>query len=170
MELFQSTLPRRERLMDGNNFVLATVISIHAPAKGATSGSPCYTTRYTDFNPRSREGSDVIGLFSLLMHSAFQSTLPRRERLWRNRNAIFSLEFQSTLPRRERPACDIVERCGAYFNPRSREGSDMRFTRNHSAHQSFQSTLPRRERRSYPSFFITVSRPFQSTLPRRERR
>ena len=34
-------------------------ISIHAPAKGATSLKERLTASDTDFNPRSREGSDV---------------------------------------------------------------------------------------------------------------
>ena len=53
--LFQSTLPRRERLEQPPPCLL--IISIHAPAKGATSTS---TTVYCSFS--------------------FQSTLPRRER------------------------------------------------------------------------------------------
>ena len=35
--LFQSTLPRRERLRNFDRHALAVLISIHAPAKGATS-------------------------------------------------------------------------------------------------------------------------------------
>ena len=35
------------------------IISIHAPVKGATGGSPIRRDASPDFNPRSREGSDV---------------------------------------------------------------------------------------------------------------
>ena len=35
-----------------------TVISIHAPVKGATSHPPATRGRSCDFNPRSRKGSD----------------------------------------------------------------------------------------------------------------
>ena len=58
---FQSTLPRRERQTVRQVMTILYIISIHAPAKGATcaictmSGGCCY------FNPRSREGSDVAG-------------------------------------------------------------------------------------------------------------
>ena len=56
--LFQSTLPRRERQdknIPGNQ---PGHISIHAPAKGAThSGNPSGRDK-RHFNPRSREGSD----------------------------------------------------------------------------------------------------------------
>ena len=36
----------------------STQISIHAPARGATSGRLLYTILFLYFNPRSREGSD----------------------------------------------------------------------------------------------------------------
>ena len=78
---FQSTLPRGERRelrvgeiggcdfnprsREGSdnifcyNSVVVISISIHAPARGATSCA-CFARRlHVDFNPRSREGSDV---------------------------------------------------------------------------------------------------------------
>ena len=57
---FQSTLPRRERLMFFWAFFAVFAISIHAPAKGATYHWFCNCSSTTDFNPRSREGSDQI--------------------------------------------------------------------------------------------------------------
>ena len=79
--VFQSTLPRRERrpangrfrcapphfnprsregsdstLCGGNLFLIC--ISIHAPAKGATSDASSGSIGRSYFNPRSREGSD----------------------------------------------------------------------------------------------------------------
>ena len=170
-----------------------THISIHAPAKGATIRSLIeyewihrfqstlprrerlcnvfyYWWRQFDFNPRSREGSDII-------------STARRET---------DLIFQSTLPRRERPGdllgCVIPR---VYFNPRSREGSDDHFGLDIQFTQEFQSTLPRRERLHgnitfFKFMFISIHAPakgatfrvmriswlfqiFQSTLPRRER-
>ena len=78
------------------------MISIHAPAKGATSSftahslagklfqstlprrerqrEKCCIGVFQHFNPRSREGSDTIGLPSHRAIIKFQSTLPRRER------------------------------------------------------------------------------------------
>ena len=76
---FQSTLPRRERLKrdsvsrHGHNFnprsregsdllallaSLLALISIHAPAKGATFQPGLSASQDGHFNPRSREGSD----------------------------------------------------------------------------------------------------------------
>ena len=102
-EIFQSTLPRRER-----------------PILPTQSASPLL---FQSTLPR-RERPDSF------QHkpdtSLFQSTLPRRERLCSNTFSNVVPKFQSTLPRRERPlphqrythGCD-------HFNPRSREGSDI---------------------------------------------
>ena len=78
-------------------------ISIHAPAKGATARQRQAHRGRKDFNPRSREGSDVcIDLISCV------KTL-----------------FQSTLPRRERRCSARLGKIHRNFNPRSREGSDL---------------------------------------------
>ena len=58
--LFQSTLPRRERLRELLDIFPQRVISIHAPAKGATATTWSGWWISTNFNPRSREGSDSI--------------------------------------------------------------------------------------------------------------
>ena len=100
-----------------------------------------------DFNPRSREGSDTCRKRNCIQHTIsihapargatrvgdgqpvpccqFQSTLPRgeRPRLSSNNNGI--IRFQSTLPRGERLADMRVTDTMSYFNPRSREGSDI---------------------------------------------
>ena len=127
MRKFQSTLPRRERHMfsflvwdferfnprsrEGSDEIPpptrgnATLVSIHAPAKGATPATPNLRATRRGFNPRSHEGSDgaTQGEFEQLRQ--FQSTLPRRERL-----------------------CRIVTQYWDFdgFNPRSHEGSDIR--------------------------------------------
>ncbi len=145
MKLFQSTLPRRERPSweilsvrrryfnprsregsDPREELIASrcIISIHAPAKGAT-----------DLCGR-RHGGVLISIhapakgattFSTWVDEAleFQSTLPRRERphAFPILLLLFPL-FQSTFPRRERPVLQTHHRLRNYFNPRSREGSD----------------------------------------------
>ena len=57
IHLFQSTLPRRERLL-----------------------SCVYISARKNFNPRSREGSDIVRSYKTKVEVLFQSTLPRRER------------------------------------------------------------------------------------------
>ena len=121
---FQSTLPRRERPSLNKTLMRFIRISIHAPAKGATilPESPflaflfqstlprrerqtfilpefCY---FLYFNPRSREGSDIIiiafqFLFVISIHAPAKGATSFQ---------IFfqkTFSFQSTLPRRERP-------------------------------------------------------------------
>ena len=99
----------------------------------------------------------------------FQSTLPRGERRWRVGMGLGRRQFQSTLPRGERPATKPTSCCaGAYFNPRSRVGSDAQKKIHQHYYNRFQSTLPRGERqKKYPE--ISKSLKFQSTLPRGER-
>ena len=77
--VFQSTLPRGERLG----------LSTMRDANG-------------NFNPRSREGSDLLPKPFDLMSQEFQSTLPRGERQRRIEPPTSHLKFQSTLPRGER--------------------------------------------------------------------
>ena len=145
------------------------MVSIHAPAKGATL--PCLipvdplkfqstlprrerpVTKYLgvvrySFNPRSREGSDRKTARNQTIKSGFQSTLPRRERRKRSLHV------------------DFVDLC---FNPRSREGSDVLSSHALAVSPQFQSTLPRRERRGSQKSCRRQDHQFQSTLPRRER-
>ncbi len=57
---FQSTLPRRERRDCPIDFIKLSNISIHAPAKGATRQRLMQVKMVKNFNPRSREGSDIL--------------------------------------------------------------------------------------------------------------
>ena len=51
-------------------------ISIHAPVKGATSYHLASYLHTQNFNPRSREGSDMMFSCSSVESDTFQSTLP----------------------------------------------------------------------------------------------
>ena len=57
---FQSTLPRGERRYSATHSDTVYVISIHAPARGATLSDRETVTESQHFNPRSREGSDWL--------------------------------------------------------------------------------------------------------------
>ena len=142
---FQSTLPRGERQEVSDPGIKDRIISIHAPARGATSFYKI-SFPHVNFNPRSREGSDVQALHRQQVKSPFQSTLPRGER--RNCGLMFKPngKFQSTLPRGER----------------HKGGTKNRVD------NEFQSTLPRGERYKQPNNGRR-STIFQSTLPRGER-
>ena len=58
--VFQSTLPREERLQKQYGFEVLDSISIHAPARGATYLNHFIPPIYVYFNPRSRERSDLL--------------------------------------------------------------------------------------------------------------
>ena len=99
---FQSTLPRRERQSRAYQYCLWAIISIHAPTKGATRDIAAFDAYLRDFNPRSHEGSDL--LFHL------------KSRILRNFNPR-SHEGSDRLG-------DVVSLTFKDFNPRSHEGSD----------------------------------------------
>ena len=100
---FQSTLPRRERLLSNVEIKAAINISIHAPAKGATN--------YSEYVGRR---------VKISIHAPAKGATRYHNT---NRNQY---RFQSTLPRRERH--EYIELVKEYsdFNPRSREGSDIK--------------------------------------------
>ena len=68
---FQSALPRGERLETQSYTGIRGTISIRAPARGATNIERKIDSVNTDFNPRSREGSD--GVFTLNWKQAWIS-------------------------------------------------------------------------------------------------
>ena len=104
--MFQSTLPRGERLNQSVHLITSICVSIHAPARGATwcfddnsmhsiwfqstlprGERPSWVLPFSlaiGFNPRSRAGSDNMATINTPLPSKFQSTLPRGERLWAN--------------------------------------------------------------------------------------
>ena len=109
-------------------FVTGLEISIHAPARGATQDSRVNISIKEDFNPRSREGSDLrkAGLGWIRVISIHAPA--RGATVQSISNPEQHAGFQSTLPRGERrrsPQGD--RRYLRYFNPRSREGSDSKY-------------------------------------------
>ena len=189
---FQSTLPRKERHCGSTVNSGTDVISIHAPAKGATVHRRSAHQHHPYFNPRSREGSDQIPSSALSSALNFNPRSREESDLTVMALPVAAVTFQSTLPRRERRYCQASNRSIRYFNPRSREGSDAQIEKAYT-HDSylFQSTLPRRERQEsrqneeyrqlisihapakgatpISSAFPDFGKLFQSTLPRRER-
>ena len=121
--IFQSTLPREERLTDANVQLYAKSISIHAPTRGATySDSNANNACAISIHAPTRGATKVKKVLRRILK--FQSTLPREERRGSGSNYSNHGRFQSTLPREERP-----------------EGWAENVTM-----IKFQSTLPREER------------------------
>ena len=101
-QMFQSTLPRRERHKKIYTKTDYSRVSIHAPTKGATLCCTAFSKASICFNPRSHEGSDYFNPADISKRKLFQSTLPRRERQSEMYSGVYAMVFQSTLPRRER--------------------------------------------------------------------
>ena len=142
--------PARGATYIGEDNVIHVTISIRAPARGATSLRVEPSRSIENFNPRSREGSDMAEEpFDSII--TFQSALPRGERLSLCINAMTLLLFQSALPRGERllgrqcrnEVCSISIRAPARGATTFRNYLLMC--------KEFQSALPRGERlRSLP--------------------
>ena len=125
----------------------SSVISIHAPAEGASKRGFADWQNKLYFNPRSRGGSD-----GRLRHSSRKlKNFNPRSRGGSDKIPIH-LKMESTryFNPRSRGGSDTISSpsalCTRYFNPRSRGGSDSCWMIQKIRIQTFQSTLPRRER------------------------
>ena len=98
---FQSTHPRGVRLCDGHLRVVDRKFQSTHP-RGVRQRLTALLCNNLYFNPRTREGCDLLASASALR-------LPR---------------FQSTHPRGVRPAPPRLPLSGHNFNPRTREGCD----------------------------------------------
>ncbi len=164
-------------------------ISIRAPARGATTVSVCAEFSGSNFNPRSREGSDAwqkadwlyyqISIRApargatgrpcqLLYVKGFQSALPRGERPRFLLDRCSTKQFQSALPRGERHLRRKVPGHVTDFNPRSREGSDRIHTAVFSICNTISIRAPARGATQYQGG-ANAWIEFQSALPRGER-
>ena len=111
---------------------------------------------YSNFNPRSREGSDDDCLYACGSVVLFQSTLPRRER-----QASLSIGADSSGISIHAPAKGAT-RCkpcayiwGKTISIHAPAKGATRSTGSSAAERRFQSTLPRRERPSTGRRLIT---------------
>ena len=165
------------------------MISIHAPANGATFINRVLDLFITDFNPRSGERSDrAIGLHccitTISIHApANGATVTEGDSL---AEAIISIhapangatkpspsnctlgKFQSTLRRTERQYLDDLFCAVYYFNPRSGERSDCYPPLTLHSQTHFN---PRSGERSDSTILLSTCAlfSFQSTLRRTER-
>src|SRR5690606_2968789 len=102
------------------------VVSIHAPAWGATRPTKSRRRSLTGFNPRARVGRDTSTCQHLPCSCGFQSTRPRGARLDVRRLHACPGQFQSTRPRGARRPCAVhAGPSGMCFNPRARVGRDL---------------------------------------------
>ena len=146
LQLFQSTLPRGERLM--SHFTVLVIGEFQSTLPRGER--PVVTTKkqvnLNGFNPRSRVGSDAN---SIVLASEYVGFNPR------------SRVGSDHSSKRTVLIC-------LSFNPRSRVGSDRQLLGEIEDVFAFQSTLPRGERLHLRAKARRVIL-FQSTLPRGER-
>ena len=159
---FQSTLPQRERLRGAGLRIYNLTFQSTLPRRERHQTVMAPFTSFPDFNPRSREGSDIAGCDALTerfisIHApAKGATRP----VFLPDNAVFHFNPRSregSDPTGLRfPPADFD------FNPRSREGSDLSCFYSIFVPSGFQSTLPRRERHNRSSSML----PFRDFNPR----
>ena len=107
------------------NFLHNHIISIHAPAKGATVITISSLERvgisiHAPAKGATGAGRLNIAFNTISIHAPAKGAT--RPFFWSPRTA----RFQSTLPRRERPSDSLQALfLPGHFNPRSREGSDV---------------------------------------------
>ena len=135
-QIFQSTLPRRERLIKTLPLFLLLIY----------------------FNPHSHEGSDLPVPVFLSDLFKFQSTLPRRERPRTFVNALITQSISIHTPTKGATKhLMMVSWSYVNFNPHSHEGSDNDDEYQWIPESRFQSTLPRRERHGDKVLIVQIN-------------
>ena len=123
-KLFQSTLPRGERLFTASKSVADLLFQSTLP-RGERLDSPDFLrARARCFNPRSRAGSDILGFGNQRKGRCFNPRSRAGSDNLRAPEIKASILFQSTLPRGERQEVRQWVTMATGFNPRSRAGSD----------------------------------------------
>ena len=142
---FQPTLPHGERLYR------------------AKQASPAQ-----NFNPRSRTGSDLKSVcYGRIYYISTHA--PARGATMARTTSTRTPSFQPTLPHGERHIRRVSDTHDAYFNPRSRTGSDLTY----QPETRWQIDFNPRSRTgsdSYPPLVTVIRLIFQPTLPHGERR
>ena len=108
-----------------SDMLLATYISIHAPARGATLSDRYQPVKFLISIHAPARGA-TLAARKILKDAKFQSTLPRGERPLRRVELSKSLSISIHAPARGATKNPMFsKRPENNFNPRSREGSDI---------------------------------------------
>ena len=167
-------------------------ISIHAPARGATGCGLGLHDGASDFNPRSRKGSDLIckhlqiisGYFNPRSRkgsddvtgelkatiTVFQSTLPQGERRMGAMTLVEYRIFQSTLPQGERRQIIRLISYAFSISIHAPARGATRATTNGYLYDSISIHAPARGATKFYQAMQQYYGLFQSTLPQGERR
>ena len=141
------------------------VVSIHAPAWGATENCPRQgDSARRSFNPRARMGRDSPTAEPNTPDCRFQSTRPHGARLIESNHIAELIQFQSTRPHGARPGRRTAIRNRHGFNPRARMGRDSGISGGAAAPPV---SIHAPAWGATPTFFATKTRilAFQSTRP-----
>ena len=123
--LFQSTPPRGGRLSVYREGSTDQIVSIHAPAWGATGRLPLTSCGLEGFNPRPRVGGDVPRCPGEVLRRRFNPRPRVGGDLVCRLAPSSAVSFQSTPPRGGRRRWrQCVHRSAGCFNPRPRVGGD----------------------------------------------
>ena len=148
---FQFTRPRGARPHSSSGRSRKSIVSIHAPAWGATAAPGTDTPLSRSFNSRARVGRDVRSNLTY-QQGLFQFTRPRGARLRRSRIITMFTSFNS----RARVGRDTIspKTClsSRRFNSRARVGRDPKLLERRR-HLPFQFTRPRGARPRMAVFF-----------------
>ena len=100
-------------------------VSIHAPARGATSNTALLCIVYIGFNPRTRTGCDIGSPFGQRISVTVSIHAPARGATRLTPLRLTLLKFQSTHPHGVRRASikNLLRQFS--FNPRTRTGCDV---------------------------------------------
>ncbi len=166
---FQSTPPRGGRPDEPRLLSVGELVSIHAPAWGATiaASRPSPTSTVSIHAPA---WGATLECQSFEVSLKFQSTPPRGGRLDRSLHVLARGEVSIHAPAWGATSTDTApsaRRSG--FNPRPRVGGDLATRRRNRLIRMFQSTPPRGGRPNLP-IEVTGDDVFQSTPPRGGRR
>ena len=122
---FQSTRPHGARHFVYCGGSGSSIVSIHAPARGATFSPGVRATTPRCFNPRARTGRDVTSPTGKSKTYKFQSTRPHGARLQRAGHAHGAFAVSIHAPARGATQRQLAHRaCRLRFNPRARTGRD----------------------------------------------
>ncbi len=189
--VFQSTRPHGARPDATREVATDAIVSIHAPARGATryrivpsKSSPVSihapargaTVTVAIIHAPSRvsihapaRGATYRRSSQSIGRIGFQSTRPHGARRAHMAKPDIEKLFQSTRPHGARPSCCPHRLAGACFNPRARTGRDMLRTESAAREGEFQSTRPHGARPK-PPITAVLAKKFQSTRPHGARR
>ena len=123
---FQSALPRGERPFAASFIALFIADFNPRSREGSDLWYDVHRPGERHFNPRSREGSDCSDcIYDEFIPISIRA--PARGATINLLLIVLFLQFQSALPRGERHILDCNTNALRNFNPRSREGSDHKY-------------------------------------------